>query len=171
MIKFERGGNIMERVGVGVKKDMPKISKISARLGRVREFHPSGLSYKSMPIRELEVTGNRGSKTIKKLNKLTERSKLEYILEKRVIKGVSRLSIQSIFNFSAGELQDGDYIRIMYHIAEEDRDKGPQSEGVSAIGGGKIVWKPTGEIVEIMVGEIYMMKKDFWFNLLGFDYD
>jgi len=124
-----------------------------------------------MPISTLNIKGKKGAKTIRKLNKLTERSKLEYILEKRVIKGVSRLSVQNIFNFSADELQDADYIRITYHIAEEDRDKGPQSEGVTAIGGGKVIWKPTEEIAEIMVREIYMMKKDFWFNILGFDYD
>ena len=172
MINFERGGNIMEKVGVGVKKDLYKVSSIYVRLGRVADYHPSGLVHKSSMVAELNITGKKkGLKTIHKINKLTDRKKLEYILDQKIIRGVSRLSVQNIFGFSASELQDGDHIRIMYRISSKDRHKGPQSEGPTAVGGGQAVWKPTGDIVDITVKEIYLMENDFWFNLLGFDYD
>ena len=172
MNNFTRGGDMMEKVGVGVKKDLTKISNIYARLGSAVNYHPSGLIQRSHYIREINIGKKyEGLRTIKRLNKLTERSKLEFILDKRIIRGVSRLSIQRIFDFSAGELQDAGVIDIRYEIADEDRNRGPQSEGVSCVVGCEAIWKPTGDIVELKIGQIHLMEKDFWFKMLGMDYD
>ena len=167
MNNFTRGGDIMEKAGVGVKKDMPKINKIYVRLGEITESHSSGLRYKSRFIKEISITkGKEGLKTIRKLNKLLERKKLEYILDRRVLRGVSRLSIQRIFDFSAGDLQDAGILDIRYGIPEEDREN-----GISGVAGCEAVWKPTGDIVELKIREIYLMESDFWFKILGMDYD
>jgi len=169
MNRFTRGGDIMEKVGVGVKKDMPKISRIYVRLGEVVEKHPSGLVYKSRYIRELHITNDKeGLRTIKKLNKLLERTKQEYILKKWVLRGVSRLSIQNIFDFSAGELQHAGVLDIRYKIEKEDQKGRPITESVI---GCEAVWKPTGDIIELKIGVIYLLENDFWFKILGMDYD
>lgn len=175
MTNFTRGGDIMEKVGVGVKKDLYKVSSIYVRLERAHEYHLSGLVYKSQMISELNIRGGKkGLKIINKVNKLIERSKIDYNLDHKLVRNVSRLSIQNIFDFSASELRDATHMRIMYRVASRDRHLGPlgpQSEGPDAIAGCKAVWKPTGDIVELKVKEIYFMKKDFWFNMLGMDYD
>jgi hypothetical protein len=172
MTNFTRGGDVMEKVGVGVKKDLYKVSSIYVRLGRANQYHSSGLVYKSQMISELNIHGaKKGLRIINNVNKLIERSKIEYILDQKVAKNVSRLSIQNIFNFSASELEDATHMRITYRIASRDRHRGFQSECPDSLAGCKAVWKPTGDIVELKIKEIYFMEKDFWFRMLGMDYD
>lgn len=166
MIKFERGGNIMEKVGVGVKKDMPKVFKIRARFGRALKYHNNGDIHISDPGKEIILTGKKAWKIIKEINNLPKKTRLPYDKVLRRLNDVSRLTMQRIFNISAREIQDFDHVRISYVY-----DENLKARSRKCIGEGKAVWKPTEEIFEIKVKEIRFKENDFWFKILGMDYD
>lgn len=166
MINFERGGNIMEKVGIGVKKDMPKVFKLRARFGKALKYHDSGEIHISDPGKEIVLTGKKAWKTIREINHLLKRTNLPYDEDSRMLNRASRLTIQRIFNISAGEIQYFDHVKISY-ICNENLKK----KEITGISGGKAVWKDTEEIFEIKVKEIRFKERDFWFNLLGMDYD
>ena len=156
----------MERVGIGVKKDMPKVFKLRARFGKALKYHDSGEIHISDPGKEIILEGNKAWKTIKEINNLLKRTKLAYDKEMRRLKGASRLTMQRIFDISAGEIQDFDHVKLSY-ICKEETEKNV----VESLGGGKAVWKESEEIFEIKVKEIHFKERDFWFNILGMDYD
>lgn len=165
-MKFQRGIEPMESMGIGQKVHLEKISCIEARFCTNKTWGHRDHHAQSKIIGDINIIRKRdGARTLKALAELGKRGKIKNMgwhTDVAIVDENKRI-LFDIFpkwlmdKVDIGVLNNMSHVVINYRIASED-----QNRGIIGKTGGDVVWKATDEIYPILVNEIHFNKWTPW---------